>query len=147
MDIFTIAVVRGHFELARGILQDVDAQQWKRDTKKSTRKVYEVVVDNDNDYNSYDSDSEPDAPDSEGVNVRFDIVDDEQTIDDVRELEAVSVGKYTTSVSHLLNRERDMSMFLGDENKDTVKADHATLADTHLLNWYRDPIVSKPSPA
>ncbi|EEH09828.1 ankyrin repeat protein [Histoplasma capsulatum G186AR] len=141
VDIFTIAVVRGHFELARGILQDVDAQQWKRDTKKSTRKVYEVVVDNDNDYNSYDSDSEPDAPDSEGVNVRFDIVDDEQTIDDVRELEAVSVGKYTTSVSHLLNRERDMSMFLGDENKDTVKADHATLADTHLLNWYRDPIT------
>ncbi|KAL2364431.1 hypothetical protein RJZ56_002689 [Blastomyces dermatitidis] len=135
MDIFTIAVARGHFELAKFILQDVDAHQCKPDTKIPTRKVYEVVVDNDSDNDSYNSDSEPEDWDNEGVRVHFDIVEDQQTIDDVREAD---VGKYSTSALCLLNTSRDMSMFLGDENVNVMKREYGSVADVYISNWRRN---------
>ncbi|PGH04470.1 hypothetical protein GX51_03461 [Blastomyces parvus] len=153
MDIFAIAVARGHFELAKFVLQHVDAHQCKPGTKKSARKVYEVVVDNDSDNDSYDdsynSDSEPDDSDNEGVRVRFDVVDDEQTIDDVREADVVNTGKYSTSALSLLNIGRDMSMFLGDENMATIKRGYELTVDDHISNWCRYPsgnsIYTRPS--
>ncbi|ODH13718.1 hypothetical protein ACO22_06973 [Paracoccidioides brasiliensis] len=81
-DPFTIAVAQGHFKLARAILQDVEAQQVQADTKKTSCKVYEVVVDsNVNDYSS--SGETDDDSDNDGVGVHFNIVNDQQTIDDV----------------------------------------------------------------
>ncbi|OJD23371.1 hypothetical protein ACJ73_05275 [Blastomyces percursus] len=139
MDIFTIAVARGHFELAKFILQTVDAHQCKPGTKISTRKVYEVVVDEDGENDSYNSESEPDESDNEGVRVRFDVVDDQQTIDDVREADVVNAGKYGTSALSLLNTNRDMSMFLGNENAAAMKHEHEKLADNHVSNWCRYP--------
>ncbi|KLJ08785.1 hypothetical protein EMPG_15784 [Blastomyces silverae] len=143
MDIFTIAVARGHFELAKFILQHVDAHQCKPGTKISTRKVYGVVVDNDSDNysdnDSYNSDSEPDDSDNEGVRVHFDVVNDQQTIDDVREAD---VGKYNTSALCLLNRSRDMSIFLGDENVNAMKREYGSVADGYMSSWRRNPAVA-----
>ncbi|PGH35322.1 hypothetical protein GX50_01786 [[Emmonsia] crescens] len=136
VDIFTIAVARGHLELAKDILQVVEAHQPEPYTEKSSRKVYEVVVDSDSDASSYESDSEAAGSDNEGVRVRFDVIDDQQTIDDVRD--TAHVGKYTISPYNLLSSHRDMSMFLGEEENDIVKRGQECLADRTLATWYQD---------
>ncbi|PGH11964.1 hypothetical protein AJ79_04551 [Helicocarpus griseus UAMH5409] len=130
-----VAVARGHFKLAKAILEDVDSQQIQRDTEKSSRKVYELVVDDDSD--TYISNSDSGDSDN-GVGVRFDVVDDQHTIDDVRD--TVNVGKYTTSPTSLLTGSRDMSIFIGDmdeENKKNVKYEHKRRVDTMFHNWDR----------
>lgn len=141
MDIFTIAVARGHLELAKEILQIVEAQQSEPAIEKSSRKVYEVVIDSDSDAGSYESDSEADESDNEGVRVRFDVIDEQQTIDDVRD--SANVGKYTISPSSLLGLHRDMSMFLDEGKADAVKRDHEGLADRTLSQWYQNPKVNR----
>ncbi|OJD16461.1 hypothetical protein AJ78_03360 [Emergomyces pasteurianus Ep9510] len=145
LDVFAIAVARGHFELAKAILQDVDAGQCKPATEKSSRKVYEVVVDNDsdNESDSYNSDSEAGDSDNEGVRVRFDVVHDAQTIDDVRDGDGMNSGKYSTTALDLLSQRRDMSMLLGDENREPVKSEHERLANNKLSNWNHNPLVSR----
>ncbi|KAK2799263.1 hypothetical protein FQN50_008539 [Emmonsiellopsis sp. PD_5] len=131
LDPFAIAVVRGHYDLARTILRDVENQQVQKDAKKQGRKVYQVVVDNDIESDA-GSEGETDT-DSEGVGVRFDVVDEQQTIDDVRD--TVPVGKYSTPPLTLLNTRRDLSMFLTTPKKENIKQTQKGLVNQSFNSW------------
>ncbi|KAK2775823.1 hypothetical protein FQN52_007078 [Onygenales sp. PD_12] len=131
LDPFAIAVVRGHYDLARTILRDVENQQVQKDAKKQGRKVYQVVVDNDIESDA-DSEGETDT-DSQGVGVRFDVVDEQQTIDDVRD--TVPVGKYSTSPSILLDMRRDLSMFHATPKKGKTMQNQRSAVKKAFDSW------------
>ena len=110
---FTIALVRGHSGLAELILDIADAQYLPK-SETTKRKRYEIVIDADSDTDS-DSDGEPNSDQSDhdhGIGVRVDLVDEQHTIDDIRDL--ASMVKSTISPTSLLYKKSNLSSFLGE---------------------------------
>jgi hypothetical protein len=122
---FTIALVRGHFGLAKSILDIAEAQYLPR-SETTKRKRYEIVIDANSDADSdpgSGSDSASDSSSDEeshaspsnhdhGIGVRFDLVDEQHTIDDIRDL--ASTVKSTISPTFLLHKKANFSSFLNE---------------------------------
>ncbi|KAK2765211.1 hypothetical protein FQN54_008910 [Arachnomyces sp. PD_36] len=111
---FAIAVVRRHFGLAKVILDIADAQYLPKGEAQK-RKRYEIVIDaeaDDSDSDSYDGSRDNMAEEDHGIGVRFDLVDDQHTIDDIRDV--ANTVKSTVSPSKLLRQSSNLSWFLGD---------------------------------
>lgn len=107
---FAIAVVRGHLELAKFILEIADAQYLPKSSEPKRRR-YEIVIDADSDS---DDESNAGASNEEhGIGVRFDLVDEQHTIDDIRDI--ANTIKSTVSPSAILHhRHSNTSSFLGE---------------------------------
>ncbi|WEW58217.1 hypothetical protein PRK78_003685 [Emydomyces testavorans] len=118
---FAIAVARGHFELARVILEIVEAQYAPK-SEAPTRKKYEIVVDAEENSEYSDSDSEAEKEDEHdlGVAVQFNLISEQHTIDDIRELG--NIVKSSTSPSSIVDGTSEMCLFFDiDRKKDVLK--------------------------
>ncbi|KMP01227.1 hypothetical protein CIRG_01367 [Coccidioides immitis RMSCC 2394] len=132
---FVIAVARGHYELAKVILEIADAQYAPR-TEAPTRKKYEIVVDAGEESGSeccY-SESESEEEDNHGVSVRFDLVDEQHTIDDVRELG--NIVKSSTSPADMVRHYSDLRIFF-----DAAENKHVFDARFKGTNSYMSPFI------
>lgn len=109
---FEIAVTRGHYELAAAILE-IAALQYAPKQEEPVRKKFEVVVDTkvESDYSDSEADSgEEDEDDDHGVTVRFDIINEQHTIDDIRE--TANAVKSSVSPSDLLSAYHNVGSLL-----------------------------------
>ncbi|EEP76366.1 predicted protein [Uncinocarpus reesii 1704] len=120
IDPFTIAVSRGHFDLAKVILDIVEAQYTPKTTVPA-RKVYKIVVDAaEDEYSESESESgsqpESEKEDDHGISVRFNLVDQQHTIDDIRELTSI-VKSSTPPWAVITNFNVDMAFFFDTARK------------------------------
>lgn len=103
MSPFAIAVVRGHLELAKAILEIAQAQYKVVETKRNER--YEM----DDDASDMDSDS-----DSDEIRIVSETVDDKFTVDDIGALD-FDAGS-TVSPTSLVINSYPLSMFIQNAN-------------------------------
>ncbi|KAI2134268.1 hypothetical protein LOY86_006541 [Ophidiomyces ophidiicola] len=115
VDPFVIALARGHLELAKTVLEIVEAQYVPK-TEAPVHKQYEVVIDSELESEYSDSESESETEDNHGVGVRFNVVDEQHTIDDVRELG--NIVKSSTPPRQLVVGYCNPSIFVAPSVKD-----------------------------
>lgn len=113
---FAIAVVRGHLDLAKIILEIADAQYLPKSWEPKRRR-YEIVIDADSD----DETNSTASNEEHGIGVRFDLVDEQYTIDDIRDV--ANVIKSTVSPLTILRyRHSNTSSFLGEAEMEFKRA-------------------------
>jgi ankyrin repeat protein len=140
---FTLAVLRGHFEIARGIVETAYTQYDPNEMKEKEKARYRlgnVRDEQSNDDEDEDEDEASDASDSSAVPVRKEMVD---------ELFTINIGEVTTSakskISPLTFLEWSSSSlwnyvkFCGDDKKFTYGLDTQEVGQRgygiSLLSW------------
>lgn len=132
---FAIAVIRGHLGLAKVILEIADAQHLPTSQAPKRRK-YEIVIDaEDSDVDSDDEVSSTRSGRDHGIGVRFDLVDEQHTIDDIRDV--ANTIKSTISPSYILRRDCNVSSFLGDSEMKFSRAFRSGVSTANSNQSYR----------
>jgi hypothetical protein len=110
MNPFSIAVARGHLDTGRTIMEIARAQYDPETTEEDVRERYDMMTEDYDDPYYSDELSEDESDDSEGIQVRREVVSEKFTIDNVGE--AVTKVASKTKPTWFLNASCSVSEFI-----------------------------------
>jgi ankyrin repeat protein len=135
---FSIAVMRGHLEVADAILEICLAQFSPKEKKDNERYALAHEDEYDSDYDSYDSEAE-----SEDVRILRKIVDDKFTVDNIGEI-SLKVDSHITPLEYLgwttaIRASPDDDDKVKNLTDNSYLLEYAIAADNHrLFTWLLD---------